>query len=91
MKADEFTRCAVCGAVLTEKGIHFWRVKVEQFVFDPNAIRRAQGLQMMLGSPAIAAAMGPDEDLAVKMSEGTGLLCAECGITAPAVVVWNDD
>lgn len=78
MKANEFTKCATCGKGMAASGVHFYRVTVQQHILDPGAIKRAAGLEMMVGH--LAAVMGPDEDLAVKVAEATVLLCADCGL-----------
>lgn len=68
-------------------GIHFYRVEVEQLVLDQRAIERQHGLEMVVGNAALAAVLGPDEDLAVSVYKGRGLLCADCGLRTPAAVV----
>lgn len=57
----------------------FWRVTVERFGIDMQAVQRQHGLGMMLGNGAIAAIMGPDEDLAKPMMEPkTITVCEDC-------------
>lgn len=87
MKLREFEKCASCGRGMAAAGIHFYRVEVEQLVLDQPAIQRQHGLEMMLGDAALASALGPDEDLAVSVGKGQGLLCAECGLRMPAAVM----
>lgn len=85
MKENELRNhatCANCHKKVLEDGIPlFWRVTIERFGIDINAVRRQQGLTMMLGGNAvIAAAMGPNEDMAMPFMEPTIVtLCEACG------------
>lgn len=55
--------CAVCGRKQLEGGLPlFYVVEISRGGFDPNALRRAAGLEMQIGP--LAAVMGPDEVLA---------------------------
>ena len=57
----------------------FWRVRVERFGIDLQAVRRADGLAAAIGSAAIAAVLGPDEELAQPVMETVTLtLCESC-------------
>lgn len=87
MKQRDFEKCVSCGRGMAAAGVHFFRVEVEQFVFDCRAIERQVGLQMIVGSAELAAVLGPDEDLAVGVLKRRGLLCADCGRRTPAAVV----
>ncbi len=64
--------CAICGEHMLagpNRTITFYRVTIERAGFDVGAINSRVGLQMQLGSDALARAMGPDQDLA-KVFEG---------------------
>lgn len=89
MKRRDFTPCLRCGKGVMHAGAPvFYRVRIEQFVIDPAAVNRTAGLEMMLGgNVAIAMAMGPDEDLAKRLSETTGLLCLDCAMDVPFAVL----
>ena len=83
MKESELRKhatCAMCGSKVLEQGIPlFWRVKVERFGIDLQAINRLQGLTMMLGSAELAAAMGTGEDLAKPMVDAVTItVCDAC-------------
>lgn len=80
MKRADIKPCAVCGkGVLHDRQIAPMRVSLQRFVADHRAIEQQAGLEMMLGSPAIAAAMGPDRDLFLPVEENrTVLLCERC-------------
>ena len=59
----------VTGRKLGSDGPVFYRVTIETCCLDPMAIQRQAGLEMMLGSAALAAAMGPNEDVAKVMGK----------------------
>lgn len=68
IKESELARlgpCRVCGKPLLEGDITFYMIMIARAGFCRDAIKRRVGLQMVLGGAgALAAAMGPDEDLA---------------------------
>lgn len=83
MKRQEFAPCLHCGKGMMHAGSPiFYRVRIEQFAIDLNAVRRAAGLEMMLGSQHLAAALGPDENLAKRLFDRSGLLCLNCAMEA---------
>lgn len=54
--------CAVCGKKQLDGLPLFYIVEVSRAGFDAQAVRRAAGLEMLIGP--LAAVMGPDEPLA---------------------------
>jgi hypothetical protein len=80
MKQRDFTKCLGCGKGVAHAGhIAFYRIKLEHMIINPRAVQRQHGLEMMIG--ALAAHMGPDEDLA--QAVGTpinGLVCQSCAL-----------
>lgn len=82
LKRQQFTPCQRCGSGVMHSGAPtLYRVRVEQFVVNPSAIARAAGLEMMLGANVgLAIAMGPNEDLAKRVAERTGLVCLDCAM-----------
>ena len=86
MKEHELRKhanCSVCGNKILASGLPlFWRVTVERFCVDLRALSRQQGLTMLLnGRAAIAAAMGPDEDMAQPAMEPTIItMCEKCAM-----------
>jgi len=74
--------CSVCGNRILAAGMPlFWTVRIERHGVKLDAVRRQQGLTMMLGgNAAIAAAMGADEDMTMPMMEPvTATVCDSCG------------
>lgn len=75
----EAATCEVCGKKFGEAGLPmFYRVRIQHYCLNAAAIQRQQGLGMMVGSPALAMAMGTDEDLAEMLSEKEITVCATC-------------
>lgn len=81
----EHAVCSLCNHPIGTAGVPiFYRLKIDTFGLDLNALQRQQGLTMQLGGhAALAAAMGPDEDLAQPMGETATLtVCQHCAINA---------
>jgi hypothetical protein len=83
IKQRELQRCALC-----DKGVGhgnyplFWRLRIERFAVDVASVRRQHGLELMLGSPALARVMGPDADLAKAIyGPHQVLVCESCVLT----------
>ena len=83
MKEQELREVATCGMWGNNIGRTgmplFWRVRIERYGLKADALRRQQGLTMMLGGhAALAAIMGPDEDMAEKISSKEITVCEDC-------------
>lgn len=70
LKAREIQK-TISGEGVAAQGPVFYRVTIEQFALDRRAIERQHGLEQMMGDPAIAAVMGPDDDIAKLMQKST--------------------
>lgn len=79
--------CAVCGKSIGHTGIPmFWRVRLERYMLDMKALQRQQGLAMMLGgSGLLAQVMGPDDDLANKITSVEITVCENCAMRQSSV------
>lgn len=56
----------------------FWKVTIERFGIDLQAVQRQHGLGLMIGAP-LAAVMGPDETMARPVMEPKVLtVCETC-------------
>jgi hypothetical protein len=75
-------KCTLCNRGIGHVGLPlFWRVTIERFGVDINAAKRLDGLAAMLGSPALASVMGPNEDLAQPLMEPAVLtICESCNL-----------
>jgi len=78
----EAADCAVCGKGIGHAGLPlFWRLKIERFGVDMNALRRQSGLETFLGSVALAQIMGPGEDMAKSLMEPVEItVCEPCAL-----------
>lgn len=84
MKQSEIKKCNVCGkGVMHDRNLTFFRFRLQYMVADLGAIHRQAGLEMFLGSVEIAAAMGPQEDMAKELQEVVGLICLPCALGTP--------
>lgn len=74
--------CSLRGKGIGHTGLPlFWRVTVERFGVDLQAIKRQDGLAAMLGNAILATYMGTNEDLAVPVMEPLRLtLCETCAV-----------
>lgn len=95
LKRKDLKKCACCDRGIMACGAAiFWRVNIEMFAVNMRAVERQHGLEMMLGSPALANVMGPDDDLAVRIETGDSdpmLVCNDCMLKhlGPAMV-WRE-
>lgn len=81
MKQKDFTPCKKCGKGVMHTGIPlFYRITVEQMGVDGNAVRKAHGLEMMLGRAApLGQVLGLNEDIGIPIGDPSkGLLCMTC-------------
>jgi len=84
LKERDLAPCAACGK--RHDAPVFYRVTVEQYAMDLAAMRRQVGLGMMMGgNAAIAAALGPDDDMAKQIDSTTVTLCLDCATRLPAL------
>ena len=85
MKEEELRKvanCSFCGNGIGKEGPIFWRVRIEQYGLKIDALRRQQGLGMMLGGHgALAMVMGADEDMAEIIESSEITVCQKCAIT----------
>lgn len=83
LKHRDLKPCIFCGKGMMHSGaITFYRVKVERCIVDVREVKRAAGLEQMMGGHALLAnVMGPDADLA-KVMPGLGecLVCDDCSV-----------
>lgn len=91
MKEAELAKhmhCDCCKKVVTHGGLPlFWVLTIERHGIKVDAVKRQMGLGMMLGSPALAQVMGPDEDMTVPMSEPRKFtLCEPCALEKPLLI-----
>lgn len=72
-------KCSICGNKIGKSGLPvFYTFKIVPYYIDGNAIQRHSGLEMMLGSPALAQVMCSGEDMANKGETIEGTICFGC-------------
>jgi hypothetical protein len=78
----EYARCACCNRLVGESGVPlFWKVTIERYGMDVQAMTRQNALARIVGNPRIANALGPDEDMAHAMMPPHVLaVCETCGV-----------
>jgi hypothetical protein len=89
-KQRDIQPCSICRKGLAQCGLPlFYRLTVERFGLDASAIRRQRGLEMMMGGHGrVAAALGPDEDMATPLAEPrTILICETCTHERPKLMI----
>jgi hypothetical protein len=74
--------CSICGKKIGEAGsLDFYRVTIQRWSINLAAVQRQTGLAMMLGGNGeLARVMGPDEEMAHKVSSSTKTVCYLCGL-----------
>lgn|SRR5574340_349506 len=86
LKASEIKKCSKCRKGVMHTGMPlFWRVKIERFGIDMQAVQRLHGLESFFGGgrtgAVMAGVMGPDEDLARPVMDAKALiLCEDCAM-----------
>jgi len=97
MKETELRKaaeCALCHRPFGHTGMPlFWRVQIKRYGVNAAAVQRQQGLTMTLGGhAALAAVMGPNEDMASQIGDATEFtVCEECAALHEYTVVGLDD
>lgn len=73
-------KCSVCQKGAAHTGVPlFWTISVDRHGLKPDAIRRHDGLVMMMGSSRLAEVLGPDEEMTVPMMQTVKLtICETC-------------
>lgn len=80
-------QCGRCSRKFGEAGLPmFWRLTIERHGVMLDAMERARALEVLVGSPAIAAVMGPDEELtATLLPPVTITVCEKCAVEPTCV------
>ena len=91
LKEEELRKHAVCALCHRKIGQTkmpmFYLVTIERHGLDLNALKRQQGLGMMLGSGTLAMVMGEDADMTVPlMNRKTLMVCEECSTEGDCVI-----
>lgn len=79
----EIANCAKCGKPFGHTQLPlFWRITIERFGVNMDAVRRQDGLtELFGGNPYLAQVMGPDQKLAQLITGPiTVTLCENCAL-----------
>lgn len=91
VKHKDFKPCHLCGKGMMHSGNPiFLRISVDRLEIDANAVRRAHGLELLLGGNTLLAnVLGPDEDLA-RVIDGSHdlLMCGDRGSKPLPPYLW---
>ncbi len=89
----EVSTCSLCNKKIGASGMpFFWRVRVERYGLKMDALSRQQGLGMMLGGHGLLAqVMGPDEDIAEKISSIEITVCEDCSTKHTCVAMLAEE
>lgn len=90
LKRRDIQKCAGCHQGVAKGGPIIYRVRIERFVLDGQAIQQAAGLDMMIG-PALSSIMGTDADLAKQIDSDNMLFCGDCIIRMPTLLRDSGD
>ena len=96
MKEEELRGIATCklgGEKIGKAGVPmFWRVKLERYMLNIDALKRQQGLGMMLGGHgALAMVMGVNEDMAETFSSVEITVCETCCTESTCIAALAED
>lgn len=65
IKQREIKPCSLCEKGVAHDGnLLFWRLRFDRAMINPRGIQQQHGLELILGSPAMARVMGADPDIA---------------------------
>lgn len=79
LKQDEIRPCIQCGKPLcADRQLTFYDVQIRRLVVDLSAVQRQHGLELLVGSPKIAAVMGPNEDIAKEFARVRVFVFQKC-------------
>ena len=95
LQRAEIRKCDCCGkGLMHDSSLNVYRVRVESHVLDVNALRRQMGLEMVFGGGAsgavLADVMGPDSNYSVPLAARDLVICFDCAIKQPALVLLGD-
>lgn len=87
MKLSDLKPCQACGE---PTGITPWKVSVEQHIVDVREVQKHFGLTAMLGSEALAFAMGTDSKASTAIARSVSVLvCAQCACSKSPVEIMD--
>ncbi len=87
----EKAECLLCGKPFGHTGLpFFYTIKIERHGDDAAAVQRQSGLAMLLGSPALAAVMGADEEMSEVIRSAEATVCETCSTRQTCVALLSE-
>lgn len=86
LKRKDIEGCTACGrGVAHNNNITFYRLTLERFALDPNAVNERHGMELMMGGGVpgamFAEVLGPNQDLAKRFAGPmVMLICEPCAL-----------
>ena len=79
VEADDIKPCALCGNGLARTGTPvFYEISIASCVVDVNVARQLHGMELMMGSLAVARAMAPSTAIAQRLQPSRHFICTSC-------------
>ena len=86
---EDLRPCALCGKGLMHTGLPLvWKITMHRLALDVNALRREQGLEMMMGGAApLARAFSPNSEFGLEIEKPiTVMVCEPCALEQRIVI-----
>lgn len=82
-------KCGACGKPFGHtRSPLFWRLTIARYGVRTDALQRQDGLAAMVGSPVLAAILGPDEEMAqLVMKPVTVTICEGCALSPQVLAI----
>lgn len=87
---EDIKPCAMCGKGLMHTGLPLvWKITMHRLGLDVNALRREQGLEMMMGGAApLARAFSPNNEFGLEIEKPiTVMVCEPCALEQRVVIM----
>ena len=73
------SKCVLCGKLFGHTGLpFFWTVHLKRHGLMGRAVRAQSGLEMVMGSTALAQVMGPNEEMTKTLFSKGFTVCEDC-------------
>jgi hypothetical protein len=87
---EDLRPCPMCGKGLMHNGLPLaWKITMHRLGIDVNAVRREQGLEMLMGgSVALARAFSPNSEFGLEIEKPiTVMVCEPCALDDRIVIM----
>ena len=89
----ELLPCAFCKRGVAHDGnVVFYEIVTGQCLLDFESIRQQHGLELVIGAPALAAALAPSTNVAHRLPASRKLVCSQCAMESmPLICLIADE